>query len=132
MLSLKWSLSRILQPVGWWKWEGCLSLGKKTTWHSAECVFAELFSCDCSRTTKVYLENPKVSERPGALYYMLECSFLTELLFPLEFCPILHLRFVSCSFSFHLSFSLNDIQIERDSHCHGFHSETELPGFYGL
>lgn len=54
-------------------------------WHSAEFVFAGPFLCYCSRTTKVYLKNPKVSERPGALYYMFKCSFLTELLFPLEF-----------------------------------------------
>lgn len=104
-------------------------MGKKTTWHSVVCGFAGPFLCYCFRTTKVYLKK-KVSERPGALYYMCECSFLTKLLFPLEFCPILYLSFVSCSFSFHLSFSHNDIQIERDSHCHGFHSETELPGFY--
>lgn len=132
LLSLKWSLFRLFQLVGWWKWEGCLSLWKKTMWHSAEFVFAGLFLCYCSRTTKVYLKNPKVSERPGALYYIYKCSFLTELLFPLEFLSHSHLRFVSCSFSFHLSFSGNDIQIERDSHCHGFHSKTELPGFYGL
>lgn len=105
---------------------------RKTMWHSAECVFAGLISCYCSRTTKVYFKTPKVSERPGALYYMFESSFLTKLLFSLEFCPILHLRFVSSSLSFLLSFSLNDIQIESDNHCHGFHSKTELPGFYGL
>lgn len=125
LLLYKWCLFRMFCLVEWCKWEGCLSLGKKT-------MFAGLFLCYCSRTTKVYLKNPKVSERPGALCYMPECSFLTELLFPLEFCRILHLRFVSCSFYFHLSFSCNDIQIERDSHCHGFYSKTEVPGFYGL